>query len=383
MSYGQQEMRHGRDIGSVSLRMFADIYRNRRVLITGNSGFKGSWLQFWLEELGAVTSGVSLPPEYDNCHSQLLGLLNNTNFINICRDSDKLEELFSTFKPEIVFHLAAQPLVRRSYKLPVETFETNVLGTAKLLEAVRHTPSVKAVVAISSDKCYENNEDNIPYTEGAPMGGYDPYSASKGCMELVVSSFRRSFFNPQNFGKDHNVLLASARAGNVIGGGDWAEDRLVPDIMKATAVGRTVVIRNPLGVRPWQHVLEPLSGYLALGQKLLEGLTSFADAWNFGPSPDCVFTVSDCVKELRWEWNEIQAIVAHDENAPHEAGTLLLDSSKAFEQLGWHCVWNSRIALHRTAAWYRNFSRNGKLDTKADLNAYIEAASKEGLSWTK
>ncbi|MBR6371825.1 MAG: CDP-glucose 4,6-dehydratase, partial [Victivallales bacterium] len=271
--------------------MFADAYNKRRVLITGNAGFKGSWLQFWLERLGADVCGVSLPPEYDNCHSQLLGFLAKTHFMHISRDNEKFQELLSSFQPEIVFHLAAQPLVRRSYEMPVETFETNVLGTVKLLEAVRRTPSVRALVAVSSDKCYENREVNIPYAEDAPMGGYDPYSASKGCMELAISSYRRSFFNPKTYGREHNVLLASARAGNVIGGGDWAEDRLVPDIMKATAAGRQVEIRNPNAVRPWQHVLEPLSGYLALGQKLLEGNVSYAEGWNFGPSPDCVFTV--------------------------------------------------------------------------------------------
>lgn len=363
--------------------MFADIYRDRRVLITGNSGFKGSWLQFWLERLGAKTFGVSLPPEYDDSHSKLLGQLKGTCFLHICREHGRLAEAISAFQPEIVFHLAAQPLVRRGYELPVETFETNVLGTVRLLEAVRHTPSVRAVVAVSSDKCYENRETNTPYTEEDPMGGYDPYSASKGCMELVISSYRRSFFNPKSYGIEHNVLLASARAGNVVGGGDWAEDRLVPDIMKAAASGRAVEIRNPHAVRPWQHVLEPLSGYLALGQRLLEGKAAFADGWNFGPSSDCVFTVGDCVRTLRREWPEIQAIVAHNEAAPHEAGILLLDSGKALRHLGWHCVWSPEKALRRTAAWYRNYSKNGRLDTEADLNAYLEDAAREGLSWTE
>jgi CDP-glucose 4,6-dehydratase len=333
--------------------------------------------------LGAETCGVSLPPEQDNSHSRLLGLLDKTNYVDISKEFDKLKEILASFQPEIVFHLAAQPLVRRSYALPVETFETNVIGTVKLLEAVRHTPSVRAVVAISSDKCYENREVDVPYTEESPMGGYDPYSASKGCMELVISSFRRSFFNPKSYGKEHNVLLASARAGNVIGGGDWAEDRLVPDIMKATAAGRTVEIRNPHAVRPWQHVLEPLSGYLSLGQMLLEGKVSFADGWNFGPSPDGALTVGDCVKALRQEWLEIQANAAYNEKAPHEAGILLLDSGKALRHLGWHCVWSPDIALRRTAAWYKNFCKNGRIDTAADLDAYIEDACKEGLSWTK
>lgn len=376
-------MRLGQSTGGARHSMFADVYNKRRVLITGNTGFKGSWLQFWLERLGADVCGVSLPPEYDNSHSMLLDFLDRTHFIHISKDGDRLHDLFASFQPEIVFHLAAQPLVRRSYEMPVDTFETNVLGTVKLLDVVRHTPSVRAVVAISSDKCYENREVNVPYTEDAPMGGYDPYSASKGCMELAISSYRRSFFNPKDFGTGHNVLLASARAGNVIGGGDWAEDRLVPDIMKATAAGRQVEIRNPQAVRPWQHVLESLSGYLALGQKLLEGSVSYAEGWNFGPSPECVFTVGDCVKTLQKEWQEIRPVAAHNENAPHEAGILLLDSGKAQRRLGWHGVWSPETALRRTAAWYRDFFKAGRLDTEVDFNAYIEDARKEELEWTR
>jgi CDP-glucose 4,6-dehydratase len=362
--------------------VFDDLYRNRRVLITGHTGFKGSWLGFWLEKLGAELCGVSLPPEGTQNHWALLNPQYRSEFCDI-RDAEKLEAIFSDFRPEAVFHLAAQPLVRRSYRAPAETFAVNVVGTANVLEAVRKCGSVRAVVVVTSDKCYENRESQKPYREDDPMGGYDPYSASKGCAELVVSSFRRSFFPPADHGVKHNTLIASGRAGNVLGGGDWAEDRLVSDVMRAAAKGETALIRNPASVRPWQHVLESLSGYLALGARLLAGEARFADGWNFGPSDGAAVTVGEAAAALRSEWPEIKLGSSVPTEAPHEAKLLKLDCSKAERELGWHGVWNSTECFRRTARWYRDFYRHGKVDTAEDLEEYLNAARKAGLAWTK
>ena len=278
--------------------LFNGIYNNKTVLVTGHTGFKGSWLCFWLIQMGAKVIGYSLEPPTSPNHFELLNL-DMVSVIGDIRDSDKLNAVFAQYQPEIVFHLAAQPLVRLSYKEPVETFETNVIGTLKVFEACRSTKSVRAIVNITSDKCYQNKEWVWGYRENDPMGGYDPYSASKGCAELVTSSYRNSFFNVNEYGKSHNVLLASCRAGNVIGGGDWAKDRLMTDIMVAVSEGKKVVIRNPRATMPWQHVLEPLSGYLMLGQKLFEGKKEFAQAWNFGPGEQGAITVKEVVENIK------------------------------------------------------------------------------------
>ncbi|MDD3886005.1 MAG: CDP-glucose 4,6-dehydratase [Victivallaceae bacterium] len=362
--------------------MFKDIYRNKRVLVTGHTGFKGSWLTVWLRELGAEVCGVALPMPEELNHLRLLNPQFRSEMLDI-RDLAGLKKVFSDFRPDAVFHLAAQPLVRLSYQEPVATFEANVMGTVNVLEACRTTESVRAVVAITSDKCYENREWLWGYRENEPMGGYDPYSASKGCSELVISSYRRSFFNNGDFGVKTHALLASGRAGNVIGGGDWAADRLVPDIMKAASCGRAVTIRSPKSTRPWQHVLEPLSGYLALGQKLLEGKPEFADGWNFGPADDGVVTVEDAAAELAKAWSDIRIVIDPPKDAPHEAALLRLDCSKARQLLAWHGVWSAREAFGRTAEWYRRFYQEKQLNTAADLNAYVGDAAKRGLAWTK
>ena len=361
--------------------MFNNIYAGRRVLLTGHTGFKGSWLALWLRQLGAEVCGVALPMETPN-HFELLNLELRSEFSDI-RDGEQIKNIFTDFKPEIVFHLAAQPLVRRGYREPDVTFEVNVIGTVNVLEAVRRTPSVKAVVAVSSDKCYENIGLNRACRETDPMGGYDPYSASKGCMELVVSCYRRSFFNTARNETPHRVLLAGGRAGNVVGGGDWAADRLVPDLMKAAAEGRSAEIRSPHAVRPWQHVLEPLSGYLSLGQRLLQGETAFADGWNFGPADNENITVEQAVDELVKSWSAISPRFNSTVDAPHEAEALRLDSTKARSLLDWHGVWSPRTAFQRTAEWYKAFYCGNRVNTPDDLAEYIAAAREEKLAWTK
>ncbi len=399
-------------------QLFGDIYRGRRILVTGHTGFKGSWLALWLGNLGADVIGYSLKPPTSPNHFDLLSESPILRFSDSCvsvigdiRDVDKLNETFRTYQPEVVFHLAAQPLVRYSYKNPVETFETNVMGTINVFEACRKTESIRAVINITSDKCYENRECAQGYCESDPMGGYDPYSASKGCAELVTSCYRRSFFKAEieKLGSCKNeqyrrneavispsqllsfttsVLLASARAGNVIGGGDWAEDRLIPDIMRAVSRNEKVVIRNPKSTRPWQHVLEPLSGYLALGQKLLEGKSEFAEGWNFGPDDESNIDVETVVKTIKDSWNKISCNSA----APgfpdslttsfHEAGLLKLDCSKAQSRLNWKPVWDINKTVSVTAQWYKEFYENDRIMSQSDLDEYIEDAGNKGLRWT-
>ena len=362
--------------------MFQDIYRGKKVLVTGHTGFKGSWLCAWLEMLGSEICGIGLPLETEFVHGDLLQMDFRSEACDI-RDLEKTEGIFRDFQPEIVFHLAAQPLVRRSYREPLETFETNVMGTANVLECCRRTPSVRAVVAISSDKCYENKEQLQGYCETDPMGGYDPYSASKGCTELVIQSWRRSFFPNDRYMQDHNTLLASARAGNVIGGGDWAEDRLVPDLMRAAAQNRVTELRNPGSVRPWQHVLEPLSGYLLLGKLLLQGKRDFAEGWNFGPGENGIITVNDTANALAQAWDAVHFRCNPPANAPHEAGLLRLDCSKARRELHWYGVLTPAETFAWTAEWYRKFYSSREICTREQIRLYGELAVERNLEWTK
>ncbi len=362
--------------------MFNDIYKGKKVLITGHTGFKGSWLAFWLKQLGAEILGYSLQPPTKPSHYELLNM-DIYSVIADIRDREKLFSVFEDFRPEIVFHLAAQPLVRYSYKAPLETFETNIIGTANVFEACKRIDSVRAIVNITSDKCYENKEWVWGYRENDPMGGYDPYSASKGCAELITSSYRRSFFNPEEYGKSHNTLLASVRAGNVIGGGDWSEDRLIPDIVKATANRKKVYIRNPEAVRPWQHVLEPLSGYLLLGQKLLEGKKEHADGWNFGPDDESIITVRQVVELSKKHWNDIEYEINKDLANLHEAKLLKLDCSKAKFYLKWKPIWDIEKTIEKTINWYKNFYEKNDILTQQDLEEYIKDAIKTGAVWVK
>ena len=354
------------------------IYSGKKVLVTGHTGFKGSWLVAWLQKLGAEVVGVSLEPNTNPNHFNLLNLDIKSNIIDI-RDYLKLSNVIKQANPEIVFHLAAQPLVRESYLNPLETLETNVIGTANVLNACRELDLLKAIIIVTSDKCYDNKEWVWGYRESDQMGGYDPYSASKGCAELITSSYRNSFFNLNDFGKKHQTLIASARAGNVIGGGDWAVDRLVPDIMRATISKRNVEIRNPQATRPWQHVLECLSGYLCLGERLLNGDKEFAQAWNFAPTDDGTATVLDVINRMKLCWNEIQYEIVNDSTKPHEANLLKLDCSKANTILKWKNVCGLEKTISMTTNWYKNFYNNNSLSTFKDIEAYIYDAQRLGL----
>ncbi len=333
-------------------------YCGKRVLLTGHTGFKGSWMAEWLLRLGADVAGVSLEPQEEPSLFDQLGLAGRLeHHIQDIRDADKLAAIVQSVQPDTVFHLAAQPLVRYSYEHPIETFDTNVMGTVHLLDALRALEKPCDAVIITTDKCYENKEVDRPYDEDDPMGGYDPYSASKGACELVVSSYRRSFFHPNDYGTKHRVSLASARAGNVIGGGDWALDRIVPDCMRTLAAGKPVPVRNPAATRPWQHVLEPLGGYLVLGMQLAENRGSAAwkeicSGFNFGPDPESNRSVKELVEQVLTGWPgtwEDQS----DPHAVHEAGLLNLAIAKAGRLLGWKPVWPFASAVDRTVEWYK------------------------------
>lgn len=359
---------------SVAVNLFSDRYRGRRVLVTGHTGFKGSWLAHWLAELGAEVVGISLDPSTVPAHWSLLGLSILDHRVDI-RDAAALGRVVRDARPEVVFHLAAQALVRASYRDPLGTWSTNVMGTANVLDACRNTPSVRAIVVVTSDKCYENQEWDRAYRETDRLGGHDPYSASKAGAELVASSYRDAFF-----GRAGAPLLATARAGNVIGGGDWAEDRLIPDLVRAITTRSTLMIRSPRATRPWQHALESLSGYLLLGQMLLEGRRDFAEAWNFGPAPEGNQPVGELLARLGALWPEFSWELSSDPK-PHEATLLNLDSAKARERLGWAPVWTLDDALGKTAEWYRTFLRTGELMTSAQLRAFAERARANGLAW--
>ena len=359
---------------TLGINQFSDCYRGRRVLLTGHTGFKGSWLALWLHELGANVTGVALDPEAVPNHWSLLGLPIVDQRRDI-RNSSEVESVISAAQPEIVFHLAAQPLVRRSYRSPLDTWSTNVMGTANVLEALRGQSSVRAVVVVTTDKCYENQEWSWGYRETDRLGGHDPYSASKAGSELVTASYRRSFFNSET-----GPLLATARAGNVIGGGDWSEDRLIPDLVRAVESRSSLEIRSPNATRPWQHVLESLSGYLTLGQRLLAGDRSCAEAWNFGPGQGDNRAVAEILGRLGGQWPEMNWHVT-TQSQPHEASQLCLDSAKARTALHWRPVWDLDSTLVKTADWYRAWLSERTVLSRQQLIEYVHEAATAGLGW--
>lgn len=337
--------------------LFDNFFKGKRVLVTGHTGFKGSWLSIWLHELGAEVVGVSQEP-FTNRDNYVLSGIGNKMMADlrsdIC-DGQKMKEIFQKYQPEIVFHLAAQPLVRYSYEQPVETYEANVMGTIHVMEAIRATSSVKVGVMITTDKCYDNKEQMRGYKEDDPFGGYDPYSSSKGACEIAIQSWRRSFFNPEDYGKKHHVSLASVRAGNVIGGGDWALDRIIPDCIKALEQDKVIDIRSPKAIRPWEHVLEPLSGYMLLAKKQWEHPTEFCEGWNFGPESESVSTVWEVATELIKNYGKGELKDSSDPNAVHEAKLLMLDITKAKTKLGWKPRMNMLQCMDLVADWYKRY----------------------------
>jgi len=344
----------------------------KRVFLTGHTGFKGSWLSLWLYLLGSEVKGYALnPPTTPSLFKEAkIDSIIDSQIADI-RDQDILHESMTEFNPDILIHMAAQPLVRYSYDAPIETYEVNVIGTAKVLEVARSCPNLKAIVNITTDKCYENDGRAEGYKENDPMGGYDPYSSSKGCAELVASSYRRSFLQDQGIG------IASVRAGNVIGGGDWADDRLIPDILRSFEKNKPVVIRNPKATRPWQHVLEPLSGYLILAQKLYENQKEYAEGWNFGPNVRDVKPVDWILDEMILQWPGSVWELDKGVN-PHEAEVLKLDISKSVSRLGWNPVWNLSCTLEKIVMWHRSWlnKEDARLICLEEINNYMRDSEK-------
>lgn len=343
--------------------MNAAFWQGKRVFLTGHTGFKGGWLSLWLQQLGAEVTGYALEAPTTPSLFEVAGVARGmVSIIGDVRDGEALKRAMAQARPEIVIHMAAQPLVRYSYVNPVETYATNVMGVVNLLEAVRATPGVRSVVNVTSDKCYENREWPWGYRENEAMGGYDPYSNSKGCAELVTAGYRSSFFNAEKYA-EHGIALGSGRAGNVIGGGDWAMDRLIPDMLRAIGAGQPVMIRNPHSIRPWQHVLEPLSGYLTLAEKLYTEGPVHAEGWNFGPHDTDAKPVEWIIERMTQEWGAGASWSLDGQDHPHEATYLKLDCSKARGQLGWHPRWDIGQTIAKIVEWHK------ACDQGADMRA--------------
>lgn len=346
----------------------SSFWKAKKVYLTGHTGFKGSWLSLWLQDMGAIVKGYSLDvntkPALFTEANLAEGMISEIGDI---RNLKQLTESMVSFSPDILIHMAAQPLVRLSYQEPVDTYTTNVIGTVNVLEAARKCSALKAIVSVTTDKCYENKEWDWGYRESEPMGGHDPYSSSKGCAELVTSAYRRSFFS-----SEETASLASARAGNVIGGGDWAEDRLIPDILRAFKKSEPVVIRNPLSTRPWQHVLEPLSGYLVLAQELYLNRDEFAEGWNFGPKDEDCKPVSWILDQMVTHWGNNASWSLDKNNNPHEAVFLKLDCSKASNRLKWNPKWNLQLTLKSIVDWHDIYSNGGDVKKQClkEINNY-------------
>ncbi len=351
-----------------------EFWAGKKVFLTGHTGFKGGWLSIWLTAMGARVTGYSLPPERTPALFDVLSLGSRVEKSTLAdiRDLAEVSAAMRTCEPDIVIHMAAQPLVRKSYREPVETYATNVMGTVHVLQAVRHVPSVRAILVVTTDKCYENREWVWGYREDEPMGGHDPYSSSKGCAELVVAAYTNSFFPPEEHHR-HGVAIASARAGNVIGGGDWSEDRLIPDAIRAFESKTRLQIRNPNATRPWQHVLEPLSGYLMLGQRLFQDGVCFNGGWNLGPNDSDARSVREVVDLLAARWGQGAGWDHDGADHPHEAGFLKLDCSKARQILGWQPRWNLETAIDRIVAWHDSMrTRQDMVQvTESQIHAYL------------
>ncbi|MGH4138609.1 CDP-glucose 4,6-dehydratase [Clostridium sp.] len=342
--------------------LFNNFFKDKTVLITGHTGFKGSWLSIWLEKLGAKVIGYGLDPYTQDDNFVVCGLKDRVIDIRgDIRDYKKLLRVFNKYKPAIVFHLAAQALVKKSYENPKQTYETNVMGTLNVLECIKSSAAVKVSIMITTDKCYKNIEQIWGYREDDPMGGYDPYSSSKGCAEILIDSYRNSFINPKDYSL-HGKAIATARAGNVIGGGDWSKDRIIPDCIRALKGNKDIEIRNSKAVRPWQHVLEPLSGYLLLASKMYEDGVSYCSGWNFGPNIDSIISVGSIVDTIILEWGYGKGVDISLENAPHEANILKLDCTKAKTYLGWLPKLNVNEALKLTVDWYKYFNEKDMYD---------------------
>ena len=347
----------------------SSFWKNKKVFLTGHTGFKGAWLSLWLQSIGAIVKGYSLEPNTTpSLFTEACVGKDMESEIGDIRDLNQISKSMLDFNPDVLIHMAAQPLVRYSYKNPIETYSTNVMGTVNVLESARKCSNLKSIVSITTDKCYENTGVNTGYKEYDPMGGHDPYSSSKGCAELVISAYRRSFFSSK-----HSASLASARAGNVIGGGDWADDRLIPDILRAFEKSEPVVIRNPLSTRPWQHVLEPLSGYLLLAQELFLNGDEFAEGWNFGPKDEDCKPVSWILDQMVISWGNNASWSLDKNNNPHEAGFLKLDCSKASNRLKWDPKWNLQESLKMIVNWHQNYLKGVNMNKEClkEINKYI------------
>jgi CDP-glucose 4,6-dehydratase len=351
------------NMGRVKGTVSPSFWKGKKVFLTGHTGFKGSWLSLWLQHMGAIVKGFALEPNTSpNLFTEARVALNMDSHIGDITDLKSITESMKVFNPDVLIHMAAQPLVRLSYQNPVLTYSTNVMGTVNVLEAARLCSNLKAIVSVTTDKCYENKEWVWAYRENEPMGGHDPYSSSKGCAELVISTYRNSFFYDTN-----SPYLASARAGNVIGGGDWSNDRLIPDILKAFEKNEVVVVRNPMAIRPWQHVLEPLSGYLVLAQHLYNDGSDFAEGWNFGPKDEDCKSVSWILDKMVNKWGNGVSWELDKNNNPHEARYLKLDCSKAATQLNWYPQWNLDSTLESIIDWHQNYLLGKNIQEKCVL----------------
>jgi CDP-glucose 4,6-dehydratase len=369
MDSGAMARPNGRS-GKMNLEKY---FKNKRVLVTGHTGFKGTWMCIWLEMMGAKVKGYALKPENLSLYNKVKTKLKVDSVLADIRDAKRVKKEILSFKPDFIFHLAAQPLVRESYEIPVETFDVNAIGTAHLLDALRFLDKKCVCVIVTTDKVYSNIEKHYAYNESDKLGGYDPYSASKAAAEIVTESFRLSFFNPADF-KKHRKAVATGRAGNVIGGGDYAKDRIVPDIFRALSADKSIEVRNPSAIRPWQHVLEPLNGYLTLAAKLWDSPQKFATSYNFGPRLNDTFTVEELVRKSLKSWPGGKYKITGNKKQPHEAGVLKLDIRKAKKELHWEPRWNGDKAIRKTISWYRNSldKKSSLIDLcREDINEYL------------